>query len=89
MATPAVPIPMLDLVRGVLADTLTLDPEEVAPDASWADLPGMESRTLYAAVYVIEERLNVELPLDRLIITRTVLELADLVHRTVQGEMSR
>ncbi|GGV41327.1 hypothetical protein GCM10010182_77410 [Actinomadura cremea] len=89
MNPPTVPSATVDLVRGVLGDVLRIDPEQVTDHASWSALPGMESRTLYVAVYELEERLGVELPLDRLIVTRTVLELAGLVHHTAQGEMPR
>ncbi|QFG20194.1 acyl carrier protein [Actinomadura sp. WMMB 499] len=89
MNPPTVPSTTVALVRDVLVDALRIDPGQVEDHARWSALPGMESRTLYVAVHDIEDRLGVELPLDRLIVTRTVLELAGVVHRAVQGGKPR
>ena len=50
----------LELLRKVISDVLSVDPEEITPDTTFVDDLGADSLDLYQVIMAIEEELGIE-----------------------------
>ncbi len=50
----------LELLRKVIADVLSVDPEEITPETTFVDDLGADSLDLYQVIMAIEEDLGIE-----------------------------
>ena len=50
----------LELLRKVIADVLSVDPEEITPEVTFVDDLGADSLDLYQVIMAIEEELGIE-----------------------------
>ncbi|SDM42979.1 acyl carrier protein [Allokutzneria albata] len=79
---------VLVYVREQIAKHLAVDVEQVQPDMPVYALPDIDSLKAMRAITEVEKRFGVTAPVGEIIVTRTVGEVADVLHATIEESRS-
>lgn len=68
-----------DKLKEVIADVLSVDPNEITPETTFTEDLGADSLDVFQIVMGIEEAFEIEIPTDRVEHISTVQEAIDLI----------
>lgn len=66
-------------LAGIIADQLSVDPEEITPDTSFADDLGADSLDLVEVIVTLEDELDIHIEDDELKDIKTVGDAYELI----------
>ncbi len=68
-----------DKLKEVIADVLSVDPNEITPETTFTEDLGADSLDVFQIIMGIEEAFEIEIPTDRVEHISTVQEAIDLI----------
>jgi acyl carrier protein len=71
-------------VREIVAEQVELPFDEVRPDVSLVDLPGVDSLKVLKGLVAIEDRFGLTVDPDQAVVVSTVAEIAELVSQAIR-----
>lgn len=75
----------LDLLKKIIADVLSVDPDEITPDTTFIDDLGADSLDVYQIIMAVEDELGIEVNEEDAEKISTVGDAVDLIRKT-KGE---
>ena len=72
---------MKDQVVSIIAEVLRTTPDKITPELSIGDIPEWSSMAQMGIISTLEDRLNVEIPIDDLFDLTTVQALIDEIEK--------
>ena len=75
----------LDLLKKIIADVLSVDPDEITPDTTFIDDLGADSLDVYQIIMAVEDELGIEVNEEDAEKISTVGEAVELISKT-KGE---
>lgn len=75
----------LDLLRKIIADVLSVDPDEITPETTFIDDLGADSLDVYQIIMAVEDELGIEVNEEEAEKISTVGDAVELIRKT-KGE---
>ena len=75
----------LDLLKKIIADVLSVDPDEITPDTTFIDDLGADSLDVYQIIMAVEDELGIEVNEEDAAKISTVGDAVELISKT-KGE---
>ncbi|MBQ1843893.1 MAG: acyl carrier protein [Lachnospiraceae bacterium] len=75
----------LDLLKKIIADVLSVDPDEITPDTTFIDDLGADSLDVYQIIMAVEDELGIEINEEDAEKISTVGDAVELISKT-KGE---
>ncbi|MGN8773482.1 acyl carrier protein [Candidatus Weimeria sp. HCP3S3_B5] len=75
----------LDLLKKIIADVLSVDPDDITSDTTFIDDLGADSLDVYQIIMAVEDELGIEIDENQAEKIRTVGDAVDLIRQT-KGE---
>ncbi|MDD6381235.1 MAG: acyl carrier protein [Lachnospiraceae bacterium] len=75
----------LDLLKKIIADVLSVDPDEITPDTTFIDDLGADSLDVYQIIMAVEDELGIEVNEEDAEKISTVGDAVELIRKT-KGE---
>ncbi|MCI7468363.1 MAG: acyl carrier protein [Lachnospiraceae bacterium] len=75
----------LDLLKKIIADVLSVDPDEITPDTTFIDDLGADSLDVYQIIMAVEDELGIEVNEEDAEKISTVGDAVELISKT-KGE---
>lgn len=75
----------LDLLKKIIADVLSVDPDKITPDTTFIDDLGADSLDVYQIIMAVEDELGIEVNEEDAEKISTVGDAVDLIRKT-KGE---
>jgi len=75
----------LDLLKKIIADVLSVDPDDIKSDTTFIDDLGADSLDVYQIIMAVEDELGIEIDENQAEKIRTVGDAVDLIRQT-KGE---
>ena len=75
----------LDLLKKIIADVLSVDPDEITPDTTFIDDLGADSLDVYQIIMAVEDELGIEVNEEDAEKISTVGDAVELISNT-KGE---
>ncbi len=72
-----------DKLREVIADVLSVDPNEITPETTFTEDLGADSLDVFQIVMGIEEAFEIEIPAEKVEHISTVGEAVDLIRNSM------
>lgn len=74
----------LDLLKKIIADVLSVDPDEITPDTTFIDDLGADSLDVYQIIMGVEEELDIEINEEDAEKIQTVQDALDMINNQVK-----
>ncbi|MDD6428040.1 MAG: acyl carrier protein [Lachnospiraceae bacterium] len=75
----------LDLLKKIIADVLSVDPDDITSDTTFIDDLGADSLDVYQIIMAVEDELGIEIDENQAEKIKTVGDAVDLIRQT-KGE---
>ena len=75
----------LDLLKKIIADVLSVDPDDITSDTTFIDDLGADSLDVYQIIMAVDDELGIEIDENQAEKIRTVGDAVDLIRQT-KGE---
>ncbi|MDY6351622.1 MAG: acyl carrier protein [Lachnospiraceae bacterium] len=75
----------LDLLKKIIADVLSVEPDDITSDTTFIDDLGADSLDVYQIIMAVEDELGIEIDENQAEKIRTVGDAVDLIRQT-KGE---